>query len=68
MTPARDQLRLTWRKSTYSEASGSCVELGGDGRNLQAFRDGKDPGGPVLRVAPGSLASFVEAVERGTYD
>lgn len=60
--------RLTWRKSTYSEASGSCVELGGDGNMLRAVRDSKDPTGPALVVDPMKLTSFIEAVKHGSYD
>lgn len=59
---------LTWHKSTYTEASGACVELGGDGSALQAIRDSKDPAGPALRFGPCALTSFVEAIKHGTYE
>ncbi len=36
---------MTWRKSSYSGQGGACVEVCGD---LSAFRDSKNPDGPVL--------------------
>ncbi|MFS8096178.1 DUF397 domain-containing protein [Lentzea alba] len=68
MATAHDPLSLTWRKSTYTQANGECVELGGNGVHLLAVRDSKDPIGPALRVGPGALTSFVGAIKRGTYD
>lgn len=33
-----------WRKSSFSQNDGACVELGGSG----GVRDSKNPAGPVL--------------------
>lgn len=36
---------MRWRKSSYSDHNGSCVEVRGD---LAALRDGKNATGPSL--------------------
>lgn len=42
-----------WRKSSYSDAQGQCVELAAIGRGI-AVRDSKDPDGPSLTVPASS--------------
>ena len=49
---------LTWRRSSYSDGDGNCVELAAHG----AVRDSKDPGGSVLNV---DLTALVAAVKAG---
>ncbi|KAA5838472.1 DUF397 domain-containing protein [Saccharopolyspora hirsuta] len=39
--------KTTWRKSSYSTETGTCVELA---TSLDRIRDSKDPFGPTLRV------------------
>lgn len=39
---------LTWRKSTRSSQTDSCVEIGGSDGQLAAVRDSKNPAGPTL--------------------
>ncbi|MBB5159718.1 DUF397 domain-containing protein [Saccharopolyspora phatthalungensis] len=53
---------IKWRKSTYSNVNGECVELT---TTLDRIRDSKDPNGPTLRV---NAASFVHAVKQGRFD
>ncbi|MGH3913811.1 MAG: DUF397 domain-containing protein, partial [Pseudonocardiaceae bacterium] len=58
----RDRLPpAMWRKSTYSNDQGACVEVTdlGDGR---AVRDSKDPTGPVLITSPAQWAAFTSAL------
>ncbi|MDA3624201.1 DUF397 domain-containing protein [Saccharopolyspora sp. WRP15-2] len=52
----------TWRKSSYSNANGNCVELS-DPRGL--IRDSKDPEGPVLSV---DITGFLRAVKTGRFE
>ncbi|MGP4019784.1 DUF397 domain-containing protein [Saccharopolyspora sp. 5N708] len=52
----------TWRKSSYSPNSGTCVELAS---SLDRIRDSKDPHGPTLRV---DVVGFVRAVKTGRFD
>jgi hypothetical protein len=52
-----------WRKSSYSSNGADCVELRA---TLDAVRDSKNPGGPVLPVA--ELTAFVSDVKSGRFD
>ncbi|MBB5157726.1 DUF397 domain-containing protein [Saccharopolyspora phatthalungensis] len=52
----------TWRKSSYSTSTSTCVELTS---TLDQVRDSKDPNGPTLRV---DVAGFVRAVRNGRFD
>lgn len=51
-----------WRKSSYSNPNGSCVELTS---TLDQIRDSKDPNGPTLKV---DVPAFVHAVKNGRFD
>lgn len=51
-----------WRKSSYSGNEANCVEVSG---NLDAVRDSKNLGGPILRV---DLRPFLEAIKGGQVD
>jgi len=42
---------VSWRTPKPSTANGQCVEVG-QGQQVIAVRDSKDPGGPVLLCAP----------------
>lgn len=56
----------SWRKSTRSSNTDSCVEVRG---GLDAVRDSKNPDGPELRFArPGALAALVATIRTGTLD
>ncbi|MEW2353600.1 DUF397 domain-containing protein [Spirillospora sp. NPDC029432] len=49
-----------WRKASRSgENGGDCVEMAGVG-GVVAVRDSKDPGGPVLLLAPATLRAAVQ--------
>jgi uncharacterized protein DUF397 len=54
--------KTTWRKSSYSTQTATCVELAS---SLDRIRDSKDPSGPTLRV---DVAGFVRAVKTGRFD
>ncbi|MEU9762116.1 DUF397 domain-containing protein [Streptomyces sp. NPDC001834] len=47
-----------FRKSSYSELHGECVEVAVNVPGSVAVRDSKDPAGPVLIVAPAAWDSF----------
>ena len=65
----RDDLSpAVWRKSTFSNNTGACVEvadLGGAGR---AVRDSKNPTGPALRFTAAEWAAFTAGVRTGEFD
>jgi hypothetical protein len=64
---APDLSRATWRKSSYSNASGSCVEIavltGAIGEHDIAVRDSKDPHGPALTFTARQWHDFTVAIK-----
>jgi hypothetical protein len=58
----------TWRKSTYSNPNGDCVELarlaGGD----IAVRNSRHPRGPALIFTRAEMAAFIQGAEEGELD
>jgi Domain of unknown function (DUF397) len=59
-----------WRKSSYSNGGqqGSCVEVARNLPSIVAVRDSKDPGGPVLTVAPAEWRTFIAGVKASEHD
>jgi hypothetical protein len=71
----QDFSHAEWRKSSHSNGTGNCVELGwrkssrsnGGGACVElalaaeavAVRDSKNPDGPILTFPAGSLAAFL---------
>ncbi|WP_081982966.1 DUF397 domain-containing protein [Streptacidiphilus albus] len=58
---------LKWRKSTYSNGQGDCVEVADDCAGIVPVRDSKDPEGPSLVFASAAFASFVAAIKAGEF-
>jgi hypothetical protein len=51
----------TWRKSSYSQNGGQCVEMASsDGR--VSVRDTTDRGGVVLAFGPAAWARFIKSL------
>jgi hypothetical protein len=74
-----DLSRLAWRKSSYSGANGSCVEVApagdlgaggvrGTAGGLIAVRDSKDRGGPALVFTAGQWRAFAAGIKDGSLD
>jgi hypothetical protein len=59
---SNDTTSVTWRKSTFSTAQGSCVEAGSvPGRVL--VRDTTQHGnGPVVRISPEGWRRFTASI------
>ncbi|HEX7658824.1 MAG TPA: DUF397 domain-containing protein [Pseudonocardiaceae bacterium] len=55
----KETMTQQWRKSTYSNTDGACVEVHTD---LHAVRDSKNPSGPTLSV---NVAALVHSVKAG---
>lgn len=51
-----------WRKSSYSQGNGACVEVAAA---LDRVRDSKNSAGPVLRA---DVATLVAVVKAGSFD
>jgi Domain of unknown function (DUF397) len=56
-----------WRKSTYSNNGGACVEVA-TGEDWIAVRDSKDPDGPVLTFTPAEWDAFLAGARDGEFD
>ncbi|WP_084262881.1 DUF397 domain-containing protein [Actinomadura formosensis] len=55
--------RTVWRKATRSTVEGdNCVEVAGASR-VVAFRDSKDPNGPVLVVSRRDFGCFAQVLK-----
>lgn len=52
-----------WRKATYSNGSGDCVEVGRLARNV-AVRDTTDRDGAVLRFTAGAWRAFAAQLKQ----
>jgi hypothetical protein len=59
--------KLDWRKSTYSDAHGQCVEVARAGRTV-ATRDSTDRDGPVLQMRPAEWGRLLAEIKRGGHD
>ncbi|MER5358578.1 DUF397 domain-containing protein [Streptomyces sp. NPDC002785] len=63
--PRRAVSKRAWFKSSYSTGSGGeCVEVAACPGTVHV-RDSKDKAGPILSVAPGGWAAFVEFAAQG---
>ena len=58
---------LVWRKSTYSNADGNCIEVAA-GSSVVAVRDSKDRAGPVLTFGAPEWCEFLENVRNRQFD
>lgn len=54
-----------WRKSSYSNHDGACVEVAESDSATVAFRDSKVSDGPVLRFSRRTAAAFITALGGG---
>lgn len=55
-----------WRKSTFSNNTGACVEVA-DLPGGTAVRDSKDPAGTVLSFRPAAWSAFTQGVRAGEF-
>lgn len=57
----------TWRKSSFSNPHGNCVELAELAAGLIAVRDSRDPDGPAQLYPRAAIAAFVRAVRQDDF-
>jgi uncharacterized protein DUF397 len=56
-----------WRKSSFSQSSSDCIEVGALSGGA-AVRDTKDRDGGYFVASPGQWADFVAAVKGGRFE
>ncbi|MBP0451608.1 DUF397 domain-containing protein [Kitasatospora sp. RG8] len=62
-----DLLGAKWRKSSYSNGGGGCIEVADGFSGAVPVRDSKDPEGPALVFPAGAWQAFVTAVRAGEF-
>ena len=62
------EVALSWIKSSFSLAQGSCVEVASLPDGGVGVRDSKDPSGPVLRFTPDEWHAFLGGARNGEFD
>jgi hypothetical protein len=68
-TDPADIARAVWRKSSWSAANGSCVEVATLRDDLVGVRDTKDrEKGPVLVFGQFDWNAFLHGVKHGEFD
>ncbi|MFD5110925.1 DUF397 domain-containing protein [Streptomyces sp. NPDC058391] len=53
-----------FKKSSYSNMAGDCVEVALNNPRIVAVRDSKNLTGPILRVAPAAWGVFQAGLRR----
>lgn len=61
-------LSIEWRKSSFSNGSQQCVELGKPSSTVTAVRDSKNPSGPALMFSNEAVAALVASCAAGEFD
>ncbi|MCG6493064.1 DUF397 domain-containing protein [Kitasatospora sp. A2-31] len=54
-----------WRKSTYSNGEGDCIEVADGLPGILPVRDSKDPDGPALTFTTSAWQAFIAAIRNG---
>jgi hypothetical protein len=62
------QLRVTWRKSRWSNPSGNCVEVAALPGGEVAVRNSRHPSGPALVYTRAEMAAFLAGAKDGEFD
>ncbi|WP_067824541.1 DUF397 domain-containing protein [Nocardia inohanensis] len=63
-----DPSTLAWRKSTFSNPSGNCVELAELTDGQVAMRNSRDPLGSVLVYTRPEIDAFLQGAKSGEFD
>jgi hypothetical protein len=66
--PAGELTGVMWRKSSFSNASGNCVEVASLTDGGVAVRNSRDAAGPALVYTRAEIAAFLAGVRNGEFD
>ncbi|MEV6772390.1 DUF397 domain-containing protein [Nocardia sp. NPDC051030] len=63
-----DRSELSWRKSTFSNPSGNCVELAPLADGQVAVRNSRDPEGSLIVYTRPEIDAFLRGAKSGEFD
>lgn len=63
-----DEVVGPYRKSSYSQQEGNCVEIAPTAMHGRCVRDSKDRGGPQLAFTGDAWHAFILGVKRWEFD
>lgn len=63
-----DLAGAAWRKSSYSNASGNCVEAAALADGTVAVRNSNNPDSGVAFFTPAEIDAFLKGVKAGEFD
>ncbi|MGH3933239.1 MAG: DUF397 domain-containing protein [Pseudonocardiaceae bacterium] len=61
-------MHVTWRKASFSEMEGNCVEVAALPENRVAVRNSNHPDEAVLYFTRPELAAWIKGVRAGEFD
>jgi hypothetical protein len=62
------KVAAAWRKSSYSNSQGNCVEFAGMGDGSVAVRNSRDPHGPALLYTRAEIEAMINGIKDGEFD
>lgn len=63
-----DLSRARWRKSSFSNGAGACVEVADLPDGTIAVRNSNHPDAGTLSFTPAGMAALVEGIKAGEFD
>lgn len=64
----QDHSTLTWRKSSFSNAGGNCVETAALDNGHIAVRNSNYPDAGVVYFTPGEMSAWINGCKAGEFD
>jgi len=67
-TAATELVGASWRKSSYSNSQGNCVEFAALADGSVAMRNSRDPQGPALIYTKAEISALLSGAKDGEFD